>query len=343
MVSVVALPTTARSAPAPSTPSTSVEAHGVKVAVLDLRFSETRSAVETQVTQWLQASLRGAGYEVLETHEVKKRLAGSITPSCTQGPCLVRVGKLLQVERVLVAGIAIHGSSYDILISLIDTESGAPLAQVNARCDVCNFSDVGESVARASKTLHARAQRYEGSQARLVIKTPAGANIHLDGVPLGKAPLCRLVAPGKHQLEISGVAGVSKREVVLKAGQRFSNPSMVLSPAARPSATSRSPQLKATWPSWLTLAGGGALIISGAVALALDEDCPTGICEDRRQTRGAGLALMGVGAALTATAGVLFWRAGRAGRAARAEKATWQGLSVAGAKGQLGLVYLGSF
>lgn len=323
-------------------PSVPFEARGADVAVLDLRLSEATPAVEKQVTQWLQASLRGAGYEVLKSGTVKKRLASlSGAPGCVLGPCLVRVGERLKVKRVLVGGIAVHGSSYDILLSLVDTESGCPLAQVSARCDVCNFVDVGESVARAAKQLYERAKRYEASQARLVVKEPAGATVLLDGVPLGKAPLSRLTAPGRHSLELRGAKTALKTRVLLIAGQRYLHGAASPHPAVPSSSALRStPRRSPGWPAWLALGGGGALLFSGVVALALDEDCPTGSCDGRRETRGAGLALIGLGAALTATAGVLFWRAART---PHQERAAFGSFSVAGGKGTLGVAYSSRF
>lgn len=311
------------------------------VAVLDLRLSESTPAVEKQVMQWLQASLRGVGYGVLEREEVKKRLAsGGGAPGCTQGPCLEQIGRLLRVRRVLVGGIAVHGSSYDILLTLVDTESGCSVAQVNTRCDVCNFADVGESVARAARTLHAMARRFESSRGKLVVAGPAGAAVLLDGAPLGQAPLSRFVAPGRHELEVRAATATEKKSIVVVAGGRVIHGASSAETKAFLAAEDAAVKPKISWPSWLVLAGGGALLFSGAIALALDEDCATGRCDGRRETRGAGLALIGLGTALTATAGVLFWRATR--RAQR-ERAHVGGLTIAGGQGRLGLSYHGSF
>jgi hypothetical protein len=65
----------------------------------------------------------------------------SFAPGCRFGPCLKEIWRNTKVRLVLVARVTSVGSSYTILLSLMDTQSGLLTSQVVRPCPVCTFED----------------------------------------------------------------------------------------------------------------------------------------------------------------------------------------------------------
>ncbi len=269
--------------------------------MLQLSYAkETPAAVRAQVDQRLRAALTRRGCELVA--------AGHRAPpiGCTSGPCLAKLGRAFGAERLITGGVSATGNSYDLLFSVIDAPSGVTLAQVTRRCDVCTFAEVGSAVEQAVEQLVQRAQRVVATQGRIVIApTRRGVEVWLDGVPLGKAPLERLVAPGRHRLELRAEGWRRRGQVNVYAGRRLLITNAIARRAAARRPAPPPPPGEVGLPAWLAAGAAVAVLAAGVVTLALDEGCPRGACEDRRETLAPGLALLGAGAALTVGAGLL--------------------------------------
>ena len=252
-----------------------------RVAVLDLRFVDVPPALQQQSDERLRAVLQNLGYVVLSAEEVKRRLEeGGVPPGCTIGPCLVNVGRLLKVERVVVGGVSAMGSSYDLTLTFLETFSGTPLAQVTRRCDVCTFAEIGRAVAVAGAELHRGAQAFFKTHALVEVQSsPTGATVTLDGVPAGRAPLRRLLAPGRHELKLTHPGhGPVTRVMALGPGQRQTVYEVLVPQAA--GANAAEPERRETrlyrWLAWSSLGAGVALAGSGATLWALHGSCAGG-------------------------------------------------------------------
>jgi hypothetical protein len=116
------------------------------VAVLDSIIDGVPASARPGFQQNLEESLRGAGFTVLPQATVRNLLLKSdATAGCSFGPCLRAVGKALGVELALVVRISADGPSFTFVLTLVDTSSGAPVAQVSDTCAVCTFDEAGSA------------------------------------------------------------------------------------------------------------------------------------------------------------------------------------------------------
>jgi hypothetical protein len=127
-----------------------------RVAILEVRLKNLPPPLATQLRAAIFRQLVGRDYRrVIAEEIVAARLRElNVLVDCYVGPCLSRIGKQLGAERIITGTIAAQGSSYDVLLSLLDTEGGTLLGQVSSRCDVCTFQDLEALVGRAVGELH---------------------------------------------------------------------------------------------------------------------------------------------------------------------------------------------
>jgi len=120
------------------------------VAVLDSIIDGVPASARPGFELNLEESLRGAGFTVLPQTTVKNLLLKSdATAGCSFGPCLRSVGKALGVELALVVRISADGPSFTFVLTLVDTLSGAPVAQVSDTCAVCTFDEASSAATLA--------------------------------------------------------------------------------------------------------------------------------------------------------------------------------------------------
>jgi hypothetical protein len=116
------------------------------VAVLDSIIDGVPASARPGFQLNLEESLRGAGFTVLPQATVRNLLLKSdATAGCSFGPCLRAVGKALGVELALVVRISADGPSFTFVLTLVDTRSGAPVAQVSDTCAVCTFDEASSA------------------------------------------------------------------------------------------------------------------------------------------------------------------------------------------------------
>jgi hypothetical protein len=309
MLACLGLPSTTW-AKSPISGTTGISSALVPVALLDLRFSDSSQALRVEVEKQITRALAKSSYRLILGKAVSKRLKEhQLTRGCHIGPCLRRIGRVLGVRRVLIGSIYGEGSSYDIVLTMVDTESGTTLSQSIRRCDVCNFSDVGTDAAKAADNLSLNADRFVRSQGWLRVETSSQkTEVLVDGVPIGTGSRTLLLAPGLHQVSASppGAAPIN-RLVRIYASQTTRLRLRQQQPVAAPIVVKPIKDHTIRWPAWLALAGGTSLAAAGSVLLALDEDCPRGACTDRRNTRSIGIGMLIGGALATTAAGLLLY------------------------------------
>ena len=143
------------------------------VAVLDSIIDGVPASARPSFEQNLEDSLRGAGFTVLPKATVKNLLLKSdAPPGCSFGPCLRAVGKALDVELALVVRISADGPSFTFVLTLVDTASGAPVAQVSDTCAVCTFDEASSAATLAIVDL---GMRYRDNRDRSVLAENAAA------------------------------------------------------------------------------------------------------------------------------------------------------------------------
>jgi len=280
--------------------------HADAVAILDLRFEGLAPAVVEPVRQRVQDALIGLGYRVVD-EDTTRKLLREAPPGCRVGPCLARVGRLVKVERALIGAVASQGSSYELAFTLLETGGGTVVSQVNRRCDVCNFHEVEIAAGEAAETLHRQALVVLSLRSSLTVRSvPAGAEVIIDGLPQGPAPVRSLLAPGRHQVE-----GVTRdlapllRHLTLNAGEARTltlnlierhDEQRVVVPARR--------HCCPRWLKWALLGGGLALVGPGAVLWAVDGR-PSVDERTLLDSRPAGITLVSLGGAAVVAGAVL--------------------------------------
>jgi curli biogenesis system outer membrane secretion channel CsgG len=106
-----------------STPS----ATALAVAVTDFEAQGVAGSVASIVTEWLRDELLRAGtYRLLERRRMDAILSEQTLQQsgCTDQDCAVKLGKLLNVQRMLVGSLGKFEDSYVVVARLVDVETG---------------------------------------------------------------------------------------------------------------------------------------------------------------------------------------------------------------------------
>jgi hypothetical protein len=153
--------------------ASSAVARAESVAVLEAIIDGVPPEARTQLEASLEEGLKGAGFTVVPREVVKDKLVKKeATEGCSFGPCLRAVGKALGVELVLVARITAEGPSFTFVLTLVDTTTGAPVAQVADTCAVCTFD---EAMSAATLAVVDLGSRYRSAQDEAAAVPPARA------------------------------------------------------------------------------------------------------------------------------------------------------------------------
>jgi len=276
-----------------------------RVAVVQMNLVGTAPALQEHVEQRLVKQLVAEGYTV---QTPSSDLALGV---CTVGPCLSRVGKAIGVDLVITGGVVAHGTSYEVVLTLLEVHGGTVVAQVVRRCDVCTFSEAGESVGRAVVALDRRARAYLDSHGWLVVQSrPRGAKVIVDGALLGDTPLTRLVGTGTRNVVVALDGHRPEgRSVTITSGQTTNLTPQLVSKGKRGKLDQ---QAFGSWGTWLKWAGLGvslSTVAAGAALIAIHRECPGSPgCGESRETRIPGAAMVVTGTVAAAVTGYLLWR-----------------------------------
>lgn len=279
-------------------------AAGEGLAILELRFTAVPGAVSDQIRARVHATLSSGGYMVTTERQAEAGLKhASIPPGCTVGPCLQRIGRTLDVERAVVGGVSGQGTSYDITLTMLETGGGTVLAQVNQRCDVCNFKEVEDAAAVATERLHRQTLVFVSTRSTLVVESvPPRADVLLDGIPAGKTPVRRILPPGAHTFQVAAAGySAASRKVQLAPG-KTENVRIELVPKLMQSLADRPTPPRQRSPRWIKWAVLGTGVVVGGVGgglLALDGN---EAADGNRDTRSAGVTMVSLGAAAAVAA-----------------------------------------
>jgi len=113
-----------------------------RIGVLEVATYGVSVAAGDKFEQSVEETLTGVGFRVVRSKVVQQQLAGSnYVAGCTFGPCLKEVRTRTGLRRVLVARIQGAGQTYNVIVSLVDTESGQLVSQVAVPCPVCTVED----------------------------------------------------------------------------------------------------------------------------------------------------------------------------------------------------------
>ncbi|MEK7474331.1 MAG: CsgG/HfaB family protein [Candidatus Coatesbacteria bacterium] len=123
-------PAPGRSEPAVSVAPVQIatpSATALAVAVTDFESQGVAGSVASIVTEWLRDEvLKGGAYRMLERRRMDAVLAEQSLQQtgCTDQDCAVKLGKLLNVRRMIVGSLGKFETSYVIVMRMVDVENG---------------------------------------------------------------------------------------------------------------------------------------------------------------------------------------------------------------------------
>ena len=132
----------------------SAHANKTAVGILSVQTSGVSKTVAGQFELELEESLGEGGFRLIDRETLRERLVDSdYVEGCTFGPCLSEVRAATGVPLVLVAHIEKVGSSFNLVITLIDTKTGMYTSQVAQPCEVCTIDEAVKTATLATIAL----------------------------------------------------------------------------------------------------------------------------------------------------------------------------------------------
>jgi len=128
-----------------------VAPHRKIVGILDVRVDGVSSVAAERFESSIEEGLGSTEYWVATRKRMREILSGGAwNEGCVFGPCILEVKKQTGADLVVVAYFHAAGSSYQFVVSLVETTHGAVVAQVADHCDVCTLSEALDSAALAT-------------------------------------------------------------------------------------------------------------------------------------------------------------------------------------------------
>jgi len=127
---------------------------------------------------------------------------------CSDASCLVEVGQLLAVNKIITGSIGYIGNMYTLSLKMVSVESGEIVntSNVDYRGDIAGFlsQSIAEGV-RKLNSINAGSSVEVTEKSHISIFTfPEGASLFLNGAKIGKSPLEKYeVKSGEISLNIS--------------------------------------------------------------------------------------------------------------------------------------------
>ncbi|MCB9557544.1 MAG: PEGA domain-containing protein [Deltaproteobacteria bacterium] len=309
LVASLVIPLAARARPASVANQPATQTAG-RVAILPIEFvGPIAEGVRRAVRARLGKGLGTSGLLVVARQDLNAALAPK--QHCLSKLCLRRLW--VQAGCSYVVGGRVQGTTGDYLLDLwlADAKTGARLATVQRRCDVCGISAVGQQADLAASALLAKLKATRRSPAIVLVDSdPPAARLYVDGRYAGRTPQELRLAPGSHKLiahhqgflsstrSVTSVAGVEERMRIR------------LLRDVRPQRSLR------RW-GWLTLSGGIVAAAAGAVLLAVDgrqthctgqQAVAGGQCPSALNTSTAGIVSAVGGAVISGVGSFLLYR-----------------------------------
>jgi hypothetical protein len=300
-----AAPSVPAQEPAPA-PAPAAEGPRAQVRILLLprgAGAELPPATDAALRESIRDGLRRGGAALIDP------LAAGDLATCA-ADCLTRLRATLGVRYVVRATLAGVDRDYTLRLDLIDTRGGATTGSHEDRCELCGLGEARARLADGAARLLAPLQARPAAPTMLSITSdPPGAQILLDGLPVGRAPFERAVAAGEHRVRATLDGRVpAEAAAVAVEGERVPL-HLALAPAPAPARRG---------PAIALLALGAPLAAASVPLLVLDDAYrPRGCADDcthQLDTTWPAAALLASGAVLTTIGAVLLHQARRRAR-----------------------------
>lgn len=281
------------------------------VAILSIEISgdgapELRKRLKVQIRNGLSKD----GTKVVGLDETLEKLKS--TPeliSCSSTTCLEHISELTGAKRFVVAKVEARGAAYDIRLDLLTAEEEVTHS-VSKSCAVCTIAELSEITLSAATSL--LTDTPVALHSVLLVSTPLGASLTVDGLDVGSTPHTIELAAGSHRVVASMRGRIDgELEIEVKADseapQQFD---LALIEAVEQQEVGRD------FGYWKWVAAGGAVgaIALGSALIAIDDDptCSSAVqkvsqCEDVYDTFVGGAVAISVGVIAGGASAWMFW------------------------------------
>ncbi|MEZ4398419.1 MAG: PEGA domain-containing protein [Kofleriaceae bacterium] len=291
-------------------------AHAGTIAVIVAGEPAKQPVVETTLDPWLKA--KGFAVEVgVSDVTVVNKLVDCfvlIDQSCAEA-AVARLARDNTLFVMVEVSRDFDTQTDEVkLTGWLYGAGGKAVVAQSVFCRACRNDTLGPTVEDLAKALFAVAG--QGAGVIKVTSTPPGARVLIDGVAAGTTPWEQGVRTGPHTITVELAGHRTETRPVEIVKDKTAELAIELTPGADPNGAGRRGPRDATW---LGVAGGGAaLMLAGAVMVAIDQDCakngPCDVAPSAKTFRDTGLAgaltLVG-GAVVAGVGGYLYWTSGK--------------------------------
>ncbi|MCB9704665.1 MAG: PEGA domain-containing protein [Myxococcales bacterium] len=311
-------PLFADASPSPS-PSPAVERTPVAVIARRGDGEAPPRAAAASLRDGIKVGLRRGGGEALREQDGAPQI---VVGACDEA-CRAEIRGALAVDYVLWDMVEMSDRDYRLHLELVDLRDGSLVAAFDERCPLCGLAEARDRVEDGAAELLEPLQVEPGAPPRVrVTSDPPEAEISVDGEHVGRAPITRVIPPGRHRVRARLFGYVdAEEEIEVGEGER-AQLHLALGPTPPPPPPPPKPRVN----GWIPLGLGIPAIAGGVVLAALDGRPPLGCgsssggCQGSFESTWPAVAVMAAGAALTSAGAILIHQARRARRAARAAK-----------------------
>ena len=202
--------------------SLSFSQYQTTIAVLDLEALGIDQSETSVLSNRLRSLLVNMGnYKVVERSRMEEILneQGLQQSGCTSDECVVEVGKLLGVQKMLAGSFGKFGNVYTLELRIIDVQTGKIESSTNYdyRSEIENL--LLEGVETALRKLLVGSEAQGDDQSKLasfqIITTPPGAIVLVDDKNFGKTPVfIKSITTGYHEISIEKEGYLSHKDKI---------------------------------------------------------------------------------------------------------------------------------
>ena len=193
------------------------------IAVLDLESLGIDPSETSVLSNRLRSLLVNLGdYKVVERSRMEEILKeqGLQQSGCTSDECVVEVGKLLGVQKMLAGSFGKFGNVYTLELRIIDIQTGKIESSTNYdyRSEIENLLVEGvETALRNLLTLPNNAIQLQNEPGSLqIVTSPSEASIYIDDKNYGSTPVfINTINSGYHEIFIQKEDYITYREKVM--------------------------------------------------------------------------------------------------------------------------------
>lgn len=252
----------------------------------------------------LRAGLARAGFVVGDARPKE---------ACNDPQCRQRVAAEAGARYLVATRIDSTDRVYRLALELVDALDGRVVVTATETCDVCGLADAAKLVEDLAASLGTKLRDLSLEPPRIELDTrPVGADASLDGVKIGRTPLERVVAPGRHRLRVELRGYVPAERAITAVPGTRERVLVDLRPVGPPAARRDASTVRRA-AGWGVFGVAIALLGTGTVLLALDgrqaryrcsgnDRDAFGHCRYLHETTAAGAIPVALGIAALATA-----------------------------------------